>query len=178
MLSILGWTDWWRNRWMDHWMFVNLREFFLDGLPNGWIDGQMDGSMDGWTNRWMDWCLLISFKTTDLPKGHNRLGDWYLFLDYWAFFLDGLPNGWIDGQMDGSMDGWTNRWMDWCLLISFKTTDLPKGHNRLGDWYLFLDYWAFFLDGLPNGWIDGQMDGLMDKWTTRWMDRWMFVFLV
>ena len=39
---------------MDHWMFVNLREFFLDGLPNGWIDGQMDGSMDGWTNRWMD----------------------------------------------------------------------------------------------------------------------------
>ena len=50
----------------------------MDGLMDKWMDQWMDGQIDGW----IDGCLLISFKTTDLPKGHNRLGDWYLFLDY------------------------------------------------------------------------------------------------
>ena len=42
----------------------------------------------------------------------------------------------MDGRIDGQIDGWS----DGCLLIMFKTTDLPKGHNRLGDWVSFLDY--------------------------------------
>ena len=58
--------------------------------------------------------------------------------------------------------------MDGCLLISIKTTHLPKG---------IIDQEIGFLLGLLSillGWI--EMDGRMDGWIDEQIDRWMFVY--
>ena len=59
----------------------------------------------------------------------------------------------MDSRMDGLMDKWMDRWIDgqmdgWMLLILFKMTDLPKGHNQLGDWFLF--FWIIE----DSSWMD------------------------
>ena len=44
-----------------------------------------------------------------------------------------------------------DKFMDVCLLISNKTTRLPKDVHRLGDCFFFLDV---LMNGRLDGWID------------------------
>ena len=64
--------------------------------------------MDKQLNGLIDVCLLISNKTTRLPKDVHRLRDCF-------FFLDGLMNEHKDGWID---DGQIAGWIDGCLFVN------------------------------------------------------------